>query len=98
MIKVKVRYLGFLADLSNTQEEEIVLEEGLSLRHLLVKVVERHPTLSPLIKSILNESKHLESFPITIILNSKLLSSNQDLTITLKENDLVVLSYLVAGG
>lgn|GEM_PF-3335174 len=93
-----MRYLGFLADLSNTQEEEIVLEEGLSLRHLLVKVVERHPTLSPLIKSILNESKHLESFPITIILNSKLLSSNQDLTITLKENDLVVLSYLVAGG
>ncbi|MEM1510180.1 MAG: MoaD/ThiS family protein [Zestosphaera sp.] len=98
MIKVKVRYLGFLADLSNTLEEEIVLEEGSSLRHLLAKIIEKHSNLSSLIRNILNESKPLESFPITIILNGKLLLLNQDLIITLKENDLIILSYPVAGG
>lgn len=99
MIKIKVRYLGPLTDISNTSTEEIVLEEGSVVMHLLIKIAEKHPPLRTLIKiDDISEIGTTLDLPVTIILNNKILTSKKDLMSSLKEDDTVVLSLIVAGG
>lgn len=99
MIKIKVRYLGSLIDISNTSTEEIILEEGSTVKHLLIKIVEKHPLFKTLIKiDELSETETVQGLPIAIVLNSKILTSRKDLMIPLKENDVIVLSPVIAGG
>lgn len=97
MIKVRVRYLGSLADITNVFEEEIILEDS-SLQYLLRKIIEKYPNLSSLIKNKSQGIKFFEDFSIIVILNGRLLNLDQDFSITLKEGDVIILSPFIAGG
>jgi len=85
LIKVKVRYLGAIRELTRTSEEEIFLNDNSTLSQLIDYLARIHSNLN----------LNLTERNFTVAVNGRIVT---DYGLSLKNLDEIILSHVVAGG
>lgn len=89
MIKVIVKYMLWIRDKTGVDREEIILEDGSSLKNLFEKLVGKYPGLAKYLENPLDAAN-----PLIILVNNK----KQSLDYVFRDGDEVLLMPPVSGG
>ncbi|MEM1515410.1 MAG: MoaD/ThiS family protein [Candidatus Bathyarchaeia archaeon] len=94
-MRIRVIYLGVIRHKAGKNEDEYELAEGSPLKNLLIRVVERYPSL----KDIIGGSSESPADPTLITaLNGVSIKVSESDNIILKDRDTVTLMTVIGGG
>jgi len=95
-MKVRVRYLGFIKNLTGTEKEEIVFDDGCSIRNLLDTIAGKYGEKfqKEIYESGMDDLK--KGFVLTV--NGVLMGQLKGVETPLKDGDEVTLMSLAIGG